>query len=71
MYGKDICTIPINNLSGVNWEPDRNNTAVIHLNLHTPGGKLSYAFVRDNPSLDSYAHYLSALIGVAEGETAV
>ena len=71
VYGKDTCYMPLSNISAVSWEEDAQNTAVLNLNLKTSGGTVSYAFVRDNPSIRPYAHFLSSLTGSATETTRV
>lgn len=66
VHGKDVCYLPINKIKGVSWEVDEQNTAVVDLVLHTAGGDVSYALMRDNPTIQSYARFLSAVSGLAE-----
>ena len=70
IHGQDTSYIPIDNITGVTWEAEPKNTAVYHLTLQTAGGNVSFAFVRENPSLPSYARFLSELYGLPDGSNA-
>ena len=70
VYGLESCTIPTSNISGVRWEADEKNTAVMDLILQTAGGSVSFAFARENRSIDAYARFLAALPGLAQGSGA-
>ncbi|NCF65903.1 MAG: hypothetical protein GWP61_08010 [Chloroflexi bacterium] len=70
VYGIEVCTIPTSKIIGITWEPDPKNTAVLKLILQTAGGTLTFAFIRDNPSLRSYTRFLSAALGLPEGSNA-
>jgi hypothetical protein len=64
IYGADTCFIPIANLRGIAWQEDARHAAV-NLILRTDGGASVHVFARDNPSIASYAAFLSALPDVA------
>ena len=64
VYGTDTCYIPIANLRGISWQEDAKG-AVTKLMLRTGGGTSAHVFAQDNPSIESYAAFLSALPGVA------
>ena len=70
VYGMDTYTIPISNIANVTWETDPKNAAVLNLILEIGGRYVSFAFVRDNPSIRSYARFLSALPRLPEGSDA-
>jgi hypothetical protein len=67
VYGIDTYTIPISNIAGVAWESDPKNAAVLNLILKVGGSHVSFAFIRDNPSIRSYARFLAALPRSLEG----
>jgi hypothetical protein len=67
IHGLETCYIPTSKISGVTWEADTKNTAVLNLTLQTAGGSVSYTFVRENRSIRSYASFLSAVTGLSEG----
>ena len=67
LHGADIFYIPADRITGVTWQPDLKNSAVFHLFLQTAGGPISFAFIRDNPTLRFYDRFLAATAGLAEG----
>jgi len=67
VYGIDTYTIPINNITGVSWETDPKNAAVLNMVLKVGGRYVSFAFIRDNPSIRSYTRFMSALPRLVEG----
>jgi len=71
IHGKDICTIPIENITAVNWEADAQNTAVLNLHFETAGGTVSYAMMRDNGTLPSYEHFLAGIGQAEESKTSL
>lgn len=70
VHGTEICTIPTSKISGVSWEADTKNMAVMNLSLQTAGGAVSFAFTRENRSIDAYARFLAALPGLPQGSGA-
>ena len=67
MYGiRYLLLVPISNIAGVSWQMDPKNAAVLNLILDTGGNNLSFAFIRDNPLIPSYARLLSAVTGLPE-----
>ena len=64
-YGTDTSYIPIANLRSVAWQEDAGNAA-INLILRTGAGSSVHVFAHDNPSIESYAAFLSALPDVAQ-----
>ena len=70
VYGIDTYTIPISNIAGVTWQKDPKNAAVLNLILEISGSFVSFAFVRDNPSIRSYSRFLSAQPRSPEGTDA-
>jgi hypothetical protein len=69
IYGSETSYIPIANLRGVAWHDDPKHAAT-NLVLRTGGGASVHVFARDNPSIESYAAFLSALPNVAPETTA-
>ena len=69
VYGSETSYIPIANLRGADWQDDARHVAT-NLTLRTDGGASVHAFARDNPSVESYAAFLSALPGVVQAATA-
>jgi len=65
VYGTDAWYIPIANLRGISWQEDSKDAA-IDLILRTGGGTSTHVFAHDNPSIESYAAFLSALPDVAQ-----
>jgi len=63
-YGTDTSYMPTANISATAWQEDSRDTAVISLSLRTSGGAASWPFIRDNPSIDPYSAFLSALPGI-------
>lgn len=62
-HATETTFVPTANISGITWQADPGNEAVVTLTLDTPGGSVSYAFMHDNPSLPSYERYLTAVLG--------
>jgi hypothetical protein len=60
VYGADIWYIPLANLRGVAWQEEAGNAAV-DLTLRTGSGASVHVFAQDNPWIESYAAFLSAL----------
>jgi hypothetical protein len=71
VYGIDTFYVPISKIVGATWEMDPKNAAIMNLILDTGGGYSSFAFVRLNPSIRSYARFLSAVQGLPEGSDAI
>lgn len=69
VYGSETSYIPIANLRGVAWQEDPKHAAT-NLTLRTGGGASVHVFARDNPSIEPYAAFLSALPNVAQDATA-
>ncbi len=63
VHATETTFIPIANISGVTWQADPGNEAVVNLILDTPGGSITYVFTNDNPSLPGYERYLTAVSG--------
>ena len=61
IYGSDTWYIPVANLRRADWQEDATNAA-IDLTLGTGGGTSSHVFAQDNPWVESYAAFLSALL---------
>jgi hypothetical protein len=63
IYGVNETYVPVSNVLGATWAPDTSNAAIVNLNLETSGGSLSFALLKDNPSIAAYAHFLSMVAG--------
>jgi hypothetical protein len=63
VYDVDTCYIPLVNVVSIAWHADAKNAAT-DLALRTSGGASVHVFSCDNPSLESYGRFLSALPNV-------
>jgi hypothetical protein len=70
IYGIDTYYLPISNITGAAWETDPKNAAVLNLVLKVGGDYVSFAFIRDNPSIRSYTRFMSTLPWLMEGANA-
>jgi hypothetical protein len=61
IYGTARTTVPVGDVTGVRWEGDGSNAAVVHLQIETRAGGLSYGFLADNPLVEGYRRFLESL----------
>ena len=66
VYGVRTTFMPLVNLREATWRDDAAHATTV-LELRTSGGTVEQVFSRDNPSMESYASYLSALRAGAKG----
>lgn len=66
VYGTRVTYVPLSEIIGVGWMPDPNNGAIVNLNLEIDGGSLSFSLLRDNPSIPTYADFLSAVTTLSD-----
>jgi hypothetical protein len=68
LYRVDTSFMPLANISDASWEGDERD-GVVRLALRTGADAGSFIFAEDNPSIDPYAAFLSALAsGGADGQ---
>ena len=61
VYGRHTFYLPLSKIASAAWEEDARDSAVVRLILKVPGGQFQFSFIRENPSLPSYASMLEKL----------
>ena len=64
VYGRNTTWVPLTHLEGVSWDVNPASPAILLENLKLPGGGLQYAFLRDNPVVESYSRFFAGVPGV-------
>jgi hypothetical protein len=63
VYARNTYYVPVSKIAGVDWHEDERDRAIVSLNLEVGCGRFTFAFIRDNPSITTFAQLLEQAHG--------